>query len=102
MSVINRKRELANAFNEYDEALKQLDAELVYADSYLDMDTLFADLLPLINKEEDFFEESDQVFLTGMQTFNRKASGNKVRFQNDRQKVRLIRIWLKYYYENLN
>jgi len=101
MSIVNRTEQLNEAFNDYDWALEQLDGELAHAESYLDMDNLFAEIYPYI--DDEMIELNDQKFLQGMRTFNQKASGNRVRFQTDQQKVRLIRIWLKYVYErNLN
>jgi len=94
----NRTDYLAHAFNKYDDALEVLDEELKLCESYLDLDNLFANLCAML-VDKDNFDAKDRTFLEGMQTYNQKASGNKTRFQHDRQKVRMIRIWLKYYYE---
>jgi len=98
--MLNRTRQLAAAFNLHDASVDHLDAELAQVESYLEMDNIFAELDPYIQKgKEDEFEDGDFQFLMSMKVYNQKASGNKIRFQTDNQKVRLIRIWCKYVYE---
>jgi len=90
---------LSILFNDYEAALEKLEKVLKQLGASVPFDVMFCDFFPLLDNKPDFVDDVDYRFLCDMRNFNAKAGGGKLYFQNDIQKTRFLRLWLKYVYE---